>query len=442
MRASKTALQLLMLLAATAVTPAHAVPSYAREMKVPCSTCHTLYPQLSAFGRQFKLDGYALDGSAAAGVETQEGDGRRSLTLDAFPPLSVMLTTAWTNVAATVPDTQNNNVQFPQEASIFIAGRITPGLGSFLQVTYSQEENALSLDNAELRYSKAGTFRGQPVRFGAILNNNPTVEDLWNSTPAWGYPWAGPDSTPAPPTAALVDGTLGQDVLGAGGFASIDNKYYIVSTLYRSAHLGSSAPSGDSENTIDGVAPYWRFMWQHPMGARYLALGTYGMRAKVFPQGVSGESDTYRDLALDAQYEQPFGSRALRVHGTYIRENQNLDASVLAGLAEQSHYQLDTLRLDAGIYGSQFAFILGHTMLNGDADATRFAPGAVEGSLNGKPDANAWIGEVVYSPWQNIQLRAQYTAYQDFNGTSNNYDGFGRDAADNNTLMLHAWLAW
>ena len=53
---------------------AHAVPSYARAMNTPCSTCHTLYPQLNAFGRQFKLDAYALGAGTAKPIEA-EGAG-------------------------------------------------------------------------------------------------------------------------------------------------------------------------------------------------------------------------------------------------------------------------------------------------------------------------------------------------------------------------------
>ena len=29
---------------------------------------------------------------------------------------------------------------------------------------------------------------GKPFTYGITLNNNPGVEDLWNSTPAWGFP--------------------------------------------------------------------------------------------------------------------------------------------------------------------------------------------------------------------------------------------------------------
>jgi hypothetical protein len=45
-------------------------------------------------------------------------------------------------------------------------------------------------------------------------------------------------------------------------------------------------------------------------------------------------------------------------------------------------------------------------------------------------------------PKQNVRVGAQYTAYNKFNGASTNYDGFGRNAKDNNTLFLYAWFAY
>jgi hypothetical protein len=64
----------------------------------------------------------------------------------------------------------------------------------------------------------------------------------------------------------------------------------------------------------------------------------------------------------------------------------------------------------------------------------------VSGFANGSPNSNGWIGELDYLPWQNVKLALQYTHYQKFNGASSNYDGSGRDASDNNTLYVLAWL--
>jgi hypothetical protein len=420
---------------------AHAVPSYARELHLPCSVCHTMFPQLTAFGRLFKLNGY-LTAATTNAVQTKDAEGRTTLELDQFPPLSVMLTTAITNIKRQVPDAQNDSVELPQQASLFVAGRITPRIGTLTQFTYTQEDGTFGLDNAELRYANTGTLKGKSVSYGAVLNNNPTMEDLWESTPAWGFPWASPDAVPEPAASTLIQGGLAQDVMGAGGYALFADKFYIASTLYRSAHVGSVSPNAQSENTIDGVAPYWRFAWQHASGGRYLELGTYGIRASLFPEGVSGQTDEYRDIGIDAQYQSPVKARSLRVHATFIREKQNLDASFGSGLASSPDYDLNAMRIDGGLYAERIAYILGYVAVDGQTDAIRFSPAPVEGSRNGQPDSSSWIAEVVFVPWLNVQLRAQYTAFTEFNGGTSNYDGFGRSASDNNTLMLHAWFAW
>ena len=49
--------------------------------------------------------------------------------------------------------------------------------------------------------------------------------------------------------------------------------------------------------------------------------------------------------------------------------------------------------------------------------------------------ADSWAG-----PWVNLKVGAQYTLYTQFNGGTTNYDGYGRNASDNNTLYLFAWM--
>ena len=39
---------------------AFAVPSFARQTGLSCNVCHTNPPELTAFGRNFKLKGYVL----------------------------------------------------------------------------------------------------------------------------------------------------------------------------------------------------------------------------------------------------------------------------------------------------------------------------------------------------------------------------------------------
>ena len=90
-------------------------------------------------------------------------------------------------------------------------------------------------------------------RIGITLNNNPTVEDLWNSTPAWGFPWVGSDWAPAPNAGAIINGGLAQDVAGIGGYAMWDNHLYFAGTIYRSAHIGAPQPN----TGVDGAEHRW-----------------------------------------------------------------------------------------------------------------------------------------------------------------------------------------
>jgi hypothetical protein len=38
----------------------YAVPSFARQTGLACVACHTEFPELNSFGRQFKLNGYTM----------------------------------------------------------------------------------------------------------------------------------------------------------------------------------------------------------------------------------------------------------------------------------------------------------------------------------------------------------------------------------------------
>ena len=51
---------LLLVILAVIVVPyeSHAVPSFARQVKKPCTACHTIWPNLNQYGRQFKVKAY------------------------------------------------------------------------------------------------------------------------------------------------------------------------------------------------------------------------------------------------------------------------------------------------------------------------------------------------------------------------------------------------
>lgn len=162
-----------------------AVPSYSRQTGLACSSCHYAPPELNAFGRKFKLEGYTF--ATKPEVSEDKKDHSSGLHLLESFPISILFDTSFTSTKSPQPKTQNGNFEFPQAASLFLAGAWATHVGSFLQVTYDSQADHFTWDNTDIRYANNnGKLFGKSLTYGATLNNNPTVEDLWNSTPCLG----------------------------------------------------------------------------------------------------------------------------------------------------------------------------------------------------------------------------------------------------------------
>ncbi len=418
-----------------------AVPSYARQTGLPCSGCHYTPPELNPAGRRFKLLGYVDKADDSKVVKADPGKKRAPLDLLASLPLSVMLETSFTSTKSPVPGTQNGSVELPQDVSLFLSGAWTTHVGSFMQVTYDTQDDHFSMDNTDIRYANLTKWGGKELVYGLDVNNNPTIEDLWNSTPGWGYPWVADDWAPTP-TAAPIIASLGQDVAGFGGYAMWDQHIYVDAALYRSEHVGNAQPNAGAGfgYNIRGLAPYWRVAFQQLTGKTQYEFGTYGMHMRSSPNSVTGLEDDFTDVGVDAQIDQTlFRTDVLSFRGTYIRENSNLAAMAVAGGAAPGSHHLNTVLTNVEYhFGNKVSTALGWFSTNGTADPFLYAPGEVSGSANGDPRGSGYIANLSYWPWQNLQLSAQYTGYTRFNGASNNYDGAGRNASGNNTVYLVA----
>jgi len=413
-----------------------AVPSYARQTGLACSGCHYAPPELNPAGRRFKLLGYVDRGDETKTVKADGGKKRAALDLLSSLPLSVMFETSYTSTKSPIPNTQNGNFEFPQDVSLFLSGAWTSNVGSFLQVTYDTQDDHFSMDNTDVRYANKTKLGGKELVYGLDFNNNPTVEDLWNSTPAWGFPWIASDFAPTPTASPIINGGLAQDVAGIGGYAMWDSHIYLDAAIYRSQHIGGPQPTpGDgSANNIRGLAPYWRVAFQELTGKTQYEVGTYGIHVRNTSLSGPGPQDEYTDVAFDTQIDRTlFRTDVLSFRGTYIHENSNLLASGFG----PNH--LNTLLANAEYHiGNRYTGTFGVFNTGGTVNPGLYAPSPVTGSANGDPRGAGYIANVSFWPWQNLQLGAQYTGYTRFNGGTTNYDGSGRNASANNTVYLDA----
>lgn len=458
----------LALLLATALGPkAHAVPSFARQTGLACEACHTVFPELTHFGRMFKANGYTLDNlKQVRDINSEKED---MLLLSSLAPLSAMVQVSETWLKQPLPDLAGNGTHsetsttgFPQQLSLFYAGKIAPHFGAMIQVTYDNASGSIGMDNTDLRYSNLLMLPDDhALIYGLSLNNNPTVQDLWNSTPAWGFPYAASNAVVSPLAATQIDGPLAQDVAGLSAYVMWNESLYGEIGVYHSAKQGATNPilgtagplDGSTSNVIRAVAPYARLAYERQWRRNDLEIGAYGASFGLYPGGspaapvpLSGPVNRFNDIAEDLQY-QFIGERDLfTLQATHIHESMHLDASFAAGASTNPTDSLNTTRFNGSYYfRRRYGATLSHFSTTGSADPGLYpatpTPGVIT-SASGRPDTRGWIGELDYLPWLNVKLTLQYVAYQSFNGGSTNYDGFGRNASANDSTYLLLWLAF
>jgi hypothetical protein len=444
--------------------PSGAVPSFARQTGMVCAACHTVFPELTPFGREFKLNGYVLDNiKQVTGIDTEN---RQTLAISSIPPVSMNLMFSYTHTGKPLPDSvvpgalaKDGDLLFPDQVSFFYAGKIADELGAFVQLTYDGAADHFGLDNTDIRYAHHLSFGGpngnsHSMILGATLNNNPTVQDVWNTTPAWGYPYALSSVAPTPMTSAKVDsgaGGFGQSVGGIGVYVWFDDHWYAEITDYISAIPGGAHPLDSTDtNVIHGNSPYWRVAYEQRWDRNSLEVGGYGLNSTVHPGSMNGidtalqgATNKYTDAAVDTQYQFIGENHAFTLLGTYIHEHQTLNASVNDGFADYDNNNLRTLKLTGEYhYQRKIGGEISYFDITGSTDPLLYAPAPVSGSANGSPDSNGFILEVDYLPWLNTKLVAEYMDYRKFNGQSTNYDGSGRSASGNDTLYMLLWLAF
>jgi hypothetical protein len=411
-----------------------ALPSFAVQTGQQCEACHVgaFGPQLTQLGRQFKLNGYT----------TSNGE-------DHFPPLAAMALTSFTHTKADQPGGAspgfkgNDNVALDQ-ASLFYAGRLFDHAGAFIQTTYDGVGNGFSWDQLDIRYANTLSLGGKDLIYGVTLNNNPTVQDLWNSTPAWGFPFAASPLAPTPAAATLIDGGLAQQVVGLGAYASWNDLLYVEFDAYRGlsadAQRKLGITSSSPPNTLHGFSPYWRLALEHSFGNHYLEIGTYGISAQVFPGGIQRfGADRITDFAVDATYQyNPTPQYNISAYATYIRESQALHSSQFA-IGSAPSGDLRTLRANVSVsYLNTYTLNAQHFESFGSSDAGLY------GTANGSPNSAGWVAEADYVPsgklgsylpsWLNVKLQLQYVAYTRFDGSSVN-------ASNNDTFYGLLWFA-
>jgi len=419
--------------------PAVSLPLYARQTGQPCANCHTAFWELTPAGRRFKIAGYTMGGGDWNG-----------------PPLAVTLQPGYTHTQvgqepAPAPHFGPNNNFAMQQVSLFTGGRFTDNLGAFIQTTYDSVARRFGWDQADIRYADTVKIGDHSLLWGLTLNNNPTVQDPWNTLPAWRFPYIFSELMPQPAAKTFFDQTYAQQVLGLGAYGFLDDLLYFELTGYRPLSTNTQLVLGvdtTGQSPISGIAPYWRVAFEPNFGNNWLELGTFGFAANVVPLRMSGAgTDSFTDIGFDTQYQYIGDPHIVTFRAAWVHENHNTSASQTLGLADNSHDTLRSLNASLSyIYDQTWSLTAGRVSIGGNADATLY------GTFTGSPNSAGWITEIAYLPfmhggpgfwpWLNFRIGLQYTFFNKFDGASTNFNGMGRNAHNNNTIFAYIWTAF
>jgi len=440
--------------------PAEALPSYARQTGQPCATCHTAFPELTPYGRRFKIGGYTAGGGDWQG-----------------PPISAMYMPGFTRTASNqdappAPGLHVNNNLASQQVSGFIAGQLYGNLGSFIQITGDPVGGTVGLDASDVRYADTLKLFGKNTIWGIDANNAPTVEDPWNTTPSWGWPQISSTIAPAfgPPLTHL-EGSYTGIVGGAGAYLFWNDMLYADLTFYKGLPvpvLQAFNVGNSTTDALSNVAPYWRLAIEPHWGDLFWEVGTFGMYGQVTPGRQYGfGTDNFLDVGFDSQLQYAGDQYSITVKLTDIMEWQRLNATFGLGGASNLSNTLNSFKANASfVWDHTYSLGLGYFNIAGSGDCNMYGSpaavcipnglGAFPNSAIASPNGNGLIQDIAYLPFShgapfpystwNVRLGLQFTEYLHLYGGTTNFDGSylggTHNASGNNSVFAYAWIAF
>jgi hypothetical protein len=453
----------------------HAIPAFNRQTGQNCVACHAggQFPELTPYGRLFKMTGYTI--------------GERAIPISAMAVVSLARVANTSKSGDPAGDFQKNNRAILATASLLLGGKVTDNIGGFAQITYdpyaTQDANGSfhghsNADNIDLRFAERYISSQRDLIVGISANNNPSVSDPWNTASAWMQYVP----VPSPTSNRFIDGNApypgfaaGGNIAGLTAYAYLNQRVYAEVGGYGSsrgvASFMSAGIDAASKTQLRGINPYWRLAFNTEWGAHSWMVGTSGMVARIYddPLQTSDPASTHRwvDLNLDTQYQYQLDPHAITAQLVYAHSHHRFpaaqvgvsspffDATGAATLANSN--ATDTTRLLRAklsyVYQARYGGSVGVFNLSGttnsaaqtagyDSTGSLTQTGGAASNLSGNPATRGGTLEGFWTPIQYLRLGAQYTAYSRFNGAARNYDGFGRNARDNNTVFLYTWLAY
>ena len=215
--------------------------------------------------------------------------------------------------------------------------------------------------------------------------------------------------------------------------------------------MGSAAEAGSPLVYSQGISPYARVAYSHEWKDQNAMIGLIGMNANIYPVDsnnlpVFGPVVHYNDKGIDGQYQYLLEPHTFTSQVRYVRETINDDTA-------QAYANSDTLNSIftkvTYVYRNQYGANIAYRKITGSSDSGAYptllqnpTASSYSTSARNSPNTKLWTPEVFWLPLQNLRIGLQYNLYTEYLGAASNYDGYKRNASDNNSAYLYAWVAF
>ncbi len=375
----------------------HAVPSYARQVKKPCTACHTIWPNLNQYGRQFKVKAYT-DVSQEWEMVTKD-----NLNLATTLPVSGRV--IFYPLVRTDNATGDGSTEIDQVA-LFLASRVFDYAGVFASAEWSPDTDTIGMPTAKMAFQYP---LGEGNTVGAVFFKGlSSAADPFNALGGRDrmLTW-GDESKPLVLSAGWTF-----DFSSEGNLGTVAHGYFLGNRLYAAVGAMRGGISSDAlnnggalSNLVTGTVAnndpndgYFRLAWDQklPNGAITFGGAYYdGTQRIILP--TTYDSKVKRGY-IDVSLEQNYGENHLfEVQALY---GNGKDKNVFGGGEER---KFDGYYVEGSyFYDRKFGLIAAINDIK-FKDVLATDPTGLQDKID------SWLVSLNFLPWLNTKFALQYS---------------------------------
>ncbi len=349
-----------------------AIPSFARQVQKSCAACHTIWPNLNQYGRQFKVKAYT-DVSPKWKFIKKDG-----LNMLAVFPVSARVF-AYPYFSEDKNDETKDFTDIPHEVELFIGSRLNKNLGFIAEFEWEPKDDV----NAELGHAiLASQFPvGADNTLGLVLFRGSTFSaDPFNSLGGRGH--------------SLIYGGSSRRALTLKRgfeFAPFDNNQALVAHGYflgNRLYTAIGAMRGEDTKADDPIDGYFRVAWDQQIASGSVTLGGAFYTGSQEDDDSTYDSDVNR-FYIDASLETGIEDHLFEVQALYgTGEDTNV-----GGMGVDK--ELDGFYVEGSyFYQRKIGAIAAYNTVDFDNDS--------------KDEETIWVIGAKYLPIANMKLAIQY----------------------------------